>query len=260
MSEKMNPTERFSGLAENYALYRPDYPDEAIDYIIEKGKLDKSSTVADIGCGTGISSRLLAARGISVVGIEPNPDMLAQARQHAQEFDTAAQQGQLEFREGKAEATGLADASVDLVLSAQAFHWFDKEKALKEFHRLLKYGSYCALMWNERDELGEFTRSYGDLIRLLSDAASVEVPRGRAGYALLACDLFEEGMVKEFMHQQTLTEEGLLGRAFSTSYVPRSGENRIKLEEELKALFDRFAQGGTVSLQYVTSIYLARKY
>ena len=259
MSERMRPTERFSGLSENYALYRPDYPDEAIDFLIEKGNLDQSSLVADIGCGTGISTRLIAERGVSVIGIEPNQEMLSRALEQAEQFNQT-HGNKLEFRQAKAEETGLADGSIDLLLSAQAFHWFDKEKALKEFHRLLKYDCYCALMWNERDETDEFTRSYGDLLRSLTDAASVEIPRGRAGYALLASDLFEEGMVKEFLHHQTLTRDGLLGRAFSTSYVPRTGENRDKLEVELKALFDRSEKKGAISLHYVTSIYLARKY
>lgn len=275
MTTNKEPTDRFTGLAIAYALHRPSYPVEAIDYIVESCGLSDKSLVVDVGCGTGISSRLFAERGIPVVGVEPNADMRKQANDSLLSDDSAKSKpgsdaksnpgnqanlaSKLEFQEGTAEATGIGNAQADVVLAAQAFHWFDKEKALKEFYRILKVGGHCILVWNERDESDEFTRKYGAIIRGNSEAAKVELMRGRAGYALLETDLFEDGRVREFFNEQTVDEEGLLGRAFSTSYTPKEGEAARKLEENLRALFKECATRGSVTIRYATSVYSACK-
>src|SRR6516164_6308773 len=94
-----NPTGRFTGLAENYAKYRLSYPAAAIDFILTHCALGPHSHLADVGCGTGISSRLFAERGILVIGIDPNDEMRSRAEQ--------AQVGNalLTYRQGSAEAT-----------------------------------------------------------------------------------------------------------------------------------------------------------
>ena len=102
-----DPTERFTGLAESYAQYRPTYPAQLFDALAEKACLMPGSLVADIGCGTGISSRLMAERGWRVIGIEPNRDMLNQAQQTHSEG--------VEYRWARAEETQLGDASVHAV-------------------------------------------------------------------------------------------------------------------------------------------------
>ena len=79
---RSNPTGRFTGLSDLYAKYRPGYPDEALDFIIERCGLDGTTTLVDVGCGTGISSRLFAARGVPVIGIEPNDEMHLLASSH----------------------------------------------------------------------------------------------------------------------------------------------------------------------------------
>jgi ubiquinone/menaquinone biosynthesis C-methylase UbiE len=117
-----DPTARFTGLAEVYAQGRPGYPPEAVDFVLATCHLGSGSVVVDVGCGTGISSRLFAARGLRVIGIEPNADMRARA---------SAERGSVvEYHDGRAEATGLPQESADAVLSAQAFHWFEPEPAL----------------------------------------------------------------------------------------------------------------------------------
>src|SRR5437868_1659935 len=143
MSET-KPTERFTKLAAAYAQNRPTYPVEAIDAIVEKCSLKVGQVVVDVGCGTGISSRLFAEIGMNVIGIEPNEQMrkTAESEPHAN----------ISYRDGTGEATGLPDTSADLVLAAQAFHWFESEKALAEFSRVLKPAGHAVLMWNERDE------------------------------------------------------------------------------------------------------------
>src|SRR5947209_1203613 len=136
---RFNPTARFSGLSDVYARNRPDYPAAAIDHIIGVCGLGGDALLVDVGSGTGISTRLFAARGVKVVGVEPNDEMRGRA-----EVEAGAR-----YVKGTAEATGLPDECAAAVLAAQAFHWFDKPAALREFHRLLRPGGWAVLMWNE---------------------------------------------------------------------------------------------------------------
>src|SRR5262245_6225019 len=143
-----NPQGRFTGLAELYAQCRPDYPEKAVDFIVAHSGLAAGSLLVDVGCGTGISSRPFVQRGIQVIGIEPNADMRARAVAEPVPAGCPAP----EYRAGQAEATGLPDACAAVVLTAQAFHWFERDTALREFRRILKPGGWTVLVWNERDE------------------------------------------------------------------------------------------------------------
>jgi SAM-dependent methyltransferase len=252
---RLNPTGRFTGLASAYAKYRPDYPAEALDYICSHCGLGSDSVVVDVGCGTGISSRLFAARGLQVIGIEPNAEMRATAE------PAQVPQGvpRPQYHDGRAEATGLPEQSADAVVAAQAFHWFEPEAALREFHRLLKPGGWAILLWNERDESDPFTAAYGAVIRSARDAASVEMPRGKAGEPLLHSPLFEDAQRVSFPNQQTVDQEELLGRAFSASYAPREPAQSAEFAAALRAAFARFQQQGKVVIRYETSVYLGRR-
>ncbi len=252
----MKPTERFSGLADLYAAARPSYPREAVDFILSSCNLSPSSIIADVGCGTGISTRLFAERGVHVIGIEPNADMRRQAE--AQNNESASARC-IEYRDGTAESTGMEDGSVDAVLSAQAFHWFNSDKALAEFHRILKPGCFVILMWNERNESDNFTRGYGNLFRLIPETAAVEMRRGNAGVPLLESKRFKESSQTNFNNDQNLNLELLIGRAFSASYAPRDGIAADALRDGLIELFKSFESEGTVTLRYTTSVFLGHK-
>lgn len=250
-----NPVGRFDGRADVYARHRPDYPAAAIEYIIGVCGLGGQSLLVDVGSGTGISARQFAAGGIPVLGIEPNDQMRAQAEQ----AELPAGVPSLSYQPGRAEATGLPDASADGVLAAQAFHWFDVEPTLREFERILRPGGWVALMWNERDETDAFTRAYGDIIRTSPDTTLVEGTRVRSGEVLMHSALFHRAQRTEFGHSQVADEEGLLGRALSTSYVPREPAAREQMMVQLRTLFASSQQDGQVRLQYRTTVYLAQK-
>ena len=103
--EGRDPTARFTGLANLYAQSRPAYPREAVDFVLATCHFGPGSVLVDVGCGTGISSRLFAARSLHVIGIEPNDEMRARA---------LAEHGPaVEYWDGRAESTGLPAASAD---------------------------------------------------------------------------------------------------------------------------------------------------
>jgi SAM-dependent methyltransferase len=250
-----NSTGRFSGLEDLYARHRPSYPAEAVDYIVRRCGLNGTTTLVDIGCGTGISTRLFAERGIPVIGVEPNDSMRAKA-----EAEPASSGGPSpDYRKGTAEATGLAAGSVAAVLAAQAFHWFNAVAALSEFHRVLRPGGHAVLMWNERDRSDSFTAAYGAVVRSVPGAAAVEVPRGRAGEAILHSPLFTDADLTTFTNSQELDEEGLIGRSLSASYAPREPLAVATFTAALREVFRAHQQEGRVVLRYVTSVYVGRR-
>jgi SAM-dependent methyltransferase len=129
----------FDRAADVYDRARPEYPDEAVDWLVPPG----ARTVLDLGAGTGKLTRALAARGLDVIAVDPSPKMLEQL--------SASLPGAI-VHEGTAEDIPLADASVDAVLVAQAWHWVDQDVALLSVARVLKPGGTLALVWNFRDE------------------------------------------------------------------------------------------------------------
>ncbi|HTM58127.1 MAG TPA: class I SAM-dependent methyltransferase [Candidatus Udaeobacter sp.] len=244
---EMNPTLRFSDRAADYVRYRPDYPAAAIDAILEG--LATPVVAADVGAGTGISARLLADRGVRVIAIEPNAEMRA----------AAGDDPRIEWRDGTAEATGLADSSVDLVLSAQAFHWFREQPALAEFARILRTRGRLALMWNNRDDEDPLTRGYIEAIRAVSGEHPAEMREFDPG-VISVSGRFAPPRVETFPHAQTLDRDGLIGRAASASYVPKSGQPFERLIGLLDHLFNRYRDArGIVVLRYVTHVYLAER-
>src|SRR5512138_2362812 len=124
-----NPVGRFTSRVEDYLRYRPSYPTEIMKNLSEDCGLTDGSVVADIGSGTGFLSRLLLDAGCEVYGVEPNPRMRDAAEEYLQSFP------RFHSIAGSAEDTTLPAASVDAVTAAQAFHWFDTERARHEFIR-----------------------------------------------------------------------------------------------------------------------------
>lgn len=244
---QMNPRSRFTSRADDYAKYRPSYPDGVIDRLVAELDNADNAIAADIGAGTGISSRLLADRGIRVMAIEPNAAMKQVAQSHPL----------VEFVDGNAEQTKLPDASVDLVTCFQAFHWFNPEPTLKEFARILKPKGKLAAVWNNRDRHDEFTREYSLLTKKASNNNS-ELRHGTERY-LSDTPWFDPVRHLTFPYQQALDAKALVGRAMSTSYIPQSGKECDRFVKELEQLHQNYQDDrGLVYLQYQTSLYLTR--
>jgi SAM-dependent methyltransferase len=246
-----DPTRRFSSRVENYVKYRPGYPRAVLELLAGECGLTPESVVADVGSGTGILSELFLRNGNRVHGVEPNREM-----REAGERLLAAYPDFVSV-EGRAEATTLADASVDFVTAGQAFHWFDAASAHREFARVLRPGGWAVLVWNNRRTGG--TPFLEDYERLLLDYGTDyrEVSVGYAEPASIAT-LFgpNEFRAKTFDNEQVFDFDGLRGRLTSSSYVPEPGHpNFAPLMRELEAVFRRYADGGRVVVTYDTKVF-----
>lgn len=263
MSERLhtkNPTGRFSDRAADYVKYRPSYPAAAIDAVLDGvgGRAGTRETLfaADVGAGTGISAALLAGRGVRVVAIEPNAGMREAGLAYSRELDGGER---IEWRDATAEATGLADASVDLVLCAQSYHWFEPVAACREFGRVLRPGGRLALMWNDADESQPVSRGYYDLVRAASDGVGPTSHQTVAKAPHVEAPFADDRLRQmHFRNEQRLDAAGLIGRAMSASYVPKEGPEAERLVEGLRRLHaEHVGADGCVGLVYGVWVYLA---
>lgn len=244
---QMNPLERFSDRAENYAKYRPSYPAEAIAAILSDLGDPTQLVAADVGAGTGISARLLAEQGVQVWAIEPNLAMQQAATPHAR----------VQFHTGTAEETHLPNASVDLVTCFQAFHWFDADRALPEFCRILKPTGRLAVVWNSRDLTDDFTQNYSQIVQQLSHQHPAE-QRLVAEAPLLSTPNFVNLTRPTFPYRQAMDLPELIGRAQSVSYIPQDAQTQQQLRAALETLHQRWQDDrGWVYLTYLTRLFLA---
>jgi len=247
----INPTQRFTGRASEYARYRPRYPQALFDHLFSIGVLEQGSVVADIGSGTGIFSEPLLERGLVVYGVEPNQEMRREAEARLARFPDFISV------DGRAESTTLQDESVDLVAAAQAYHWFDLDKAREEFSRILRRGGHACIVYNERAECASpLAKDYEALFETCSGKDKRNRERDRE-----PIELFGDGgcLVFEFANRQELDLEGILGRTFSVSYMPLKGEDGYnQVVKEVTSIFHRHQRNGRVDLHYRTQCYCGR--
>ena len=246
----MKNTERFSNRVDNYVKYRPHYPDAVVDCLEENAGLSKNKLVADIGAGTGISSLPFLKRGYHLIAVEPNPEMRAVAEQLKKQFPN------YEVKNGTAEETGLEKGSVDLIISGQAFHWFNPSVARKEFQRIARPQAYVALIWNERDISHPFVRTYEELLEKFGTDYK---EKGQKIVRSEQIDTFFAGSIYQefrFENSQYFDFIGLKGRLLSSSYIPVDGPEYEQMLMELKNVFDEFHQEGMVKFNYITRVYL----
>jgi len=249
-----DPTKRFSDRVDNYVKYRPGYPDEVIAFLQKECDLSSNSVIADIGSGTGIFTKLLLDKGYKVYAVEPNADM----RQAAKEYLGVNEN--FIPTDGSAEATNLPSNRIDLIVCAQAFHWFNNEKTQSEFKRILTADGDAALIWNNRlADADDFSVAYESLLK--QDSIDYNKVNHRNISDIDFKAFFRDGEYKavKYPNVQVFDEEGFLGRAFSSSYVPAEGTaSGEKFREILKDIFARYNKNGKVSFHYQTEIYLGK--
>jgi len=262
-----DPTTRFSDRVSDYERFRPGYPAQLLASLRASVGLDPTQRVADVGAGTGKLAELFLDHGNEVFAVEPNAEMRATGERRL------GQRRSFHSLAGRAEATGLASASVDLVVVGQAFHWFDADAARAEFLRVLRPPARVALVWNDRRRATGFMAGYEalvarhgtdyarvrhdrigeDLIARFFEGARPRSPRGAGGAAGAGW------RVERLSLQQRLDLEGLLGRLHSSSYLPAAGATGCAaLRSDAERLFDGYARRGSVVVEYETRIYSGR--
>jgi len=224
-----------------------------IDLLAHECGLTSDSIVADIGSGTGFLSELFLKNGNRVFGVEPNAPMREASERllsHYSKFTSI---------DGSAEATTLTDKSVDLITAAQAFHWFDRDKAKSEFVRILKLNGWVVLMWNERRiDSTPFLRAYEEL--LLKYGTDYKEVRHENVYEQIAA-FFAPGKFKlvSFDNPQTFDFDGARGRLLSSSYVPAPGDqNFAAMLDEMRAIFNAYQDGGAITFEYDSRVYFGQ--
>jgi SAM-dependent methyltransferase len=240
-------TDRFSKRADAYARARPSYPQATLAILRAHHGLKPGAVVADIGSGTGIFTRRLIDFGAKVFAVEPNADMRAEAERTLAGFTSI---------DARAEATTLAPASVDLIVAAQAFHWFDVAAARIEHARILRPGAHAALVWNDRDLASNaFLREYE---RILTEyCPAYPALQGKADTPDKFDAYFGKGHWTKHTspNSQSLDRELLVARVMSSSYAPSAESGgQAALVQALEACFDRYAENGAVVIPYLTTV------
>ena len=249
----LNPTLRFSNRVENYRKYRPGYPSEIIPLLQAQCGLTRNCVIADLGSGTGLFSEIFLKNGNTVFGVEPNAEMREAGEQILAGYPN------FESVDGTAEATTLADHSLDFAVAGQAFHWFDRKKARPEFARILKPAGWVVLTWNGyRVESSQMMAAYQSLVaKYGTDYSEVQ----REVVSIDVESFYAPGHCKcaRFSFRQRFDYEGLEGRLLSSSYAPEPGHPRYDaMLRDLRAVFDANKENGQVNFDYETEVYYGR--
>ena len=246
-------TSRFSDRVDNYVRYRPGYPEQALQVLKKECGLTPNQVMADVASGTGIWTRVLLGNGNRVYGVEPNAEMRKAGERFLAEFP------RFTSVTGTAEATTLADEAVEFVTAAQAGHWFDRERARREFVRILKPGGWLVLLWNERvTDSTPFLREYEELLLTYgTDYAEVR----HEGTTDEVHQFFDPAGFQErvFDLRQELDCAGIEGRLLSSSYAPGpSHANYQAMLSDVRRIFERHAVGGQAAFDYKTRVYVGQ--
>jgi ubiquinone/menaquinone biosynthesis C-methylase UbiE len=243
----------FTGLAGDYARFRPGYAPQVTTAILNYTARDAANLdAADIGAGTGIWTRILAARGLhSVVAVEPNDDMRAQGIETSRDTNIV-------WRKGSAEDTGLPDRSADLVSMASSLHWADFDKACDEFHRILRPGGVFVALWNPR-----FIEANPLLVEIEAQIERLKpgirrVSSGRSGMTERLTNMlsgkpqFTEVLYLEGRHFLHQTPEQYIGAWRSVNDL------QVQLGPELFLQFLDFAEDRIAGLTAIETTYVTR--
>jgi SAM-dependent methyltransferase len=242
---ELHPATRGFAAAGVYERGRPDYPAAAIARIASRLELRRGRTVLDLAAGTGKLTRLLLPSGANLIALEPVREMRSQLERQVPGVATIA---------GTAERIPLADGYVDAVTVGQAFHWFKRDDALREIHRVLRPGAGLALIWNARDERHPLQAALSEII----DPLEGDTPRRKqANWKTLLEEsgLFERSERSLFDHVQEVDEQGLVERLLSISFIAAAPEAvRADVEARVRAVA-REAEH-PLRLPYMTELYI----
>ena len=246
MSVNRTAAEGFGRAAAAYERGRPGYPQAAIDWMVDQLGITPVSTVVDLGAGTGKFSRMMRFTGARVIAIEPVAAMRVELTRAAPD---------VEVLDGSAEAISCADASVDVVTAAQAFHWFAGPVALNEIHRVLRPAGGLGLIWNRRDKRDPLQAAIDAIIRpYRAEAPTHERDPWRE--PMMVSALFRRAGERQFSHEQTVDIERLVDRVLSISFIATLPEDeRATVRDQVRATVDHTP----ITLPYLTDVFLFRR-
>ena len=238
----------FDRAAADYERARPGYPARIVEILEQDFELGSGATVCDLAAGTGKLTRLLVGRGWNVVAVEPVPGMRAKL---AEAVPVAA------VLDGIAESIRLPDRSMDAVTVAQAFHWFDSDRALTEILRVLRPGGGLAIVFNRRDEREPWVAAMSRIITWHQRTAARYQSIDWAG--LLGGVGFGPVDHAATEWSQPITRELLASRVRSISYIAASSAaEQQRYVSEVLALVDGLDE--PFDLPYVTDVWWARSW
>jgi ubiquinone/menaquinone biosynthesis C-methylase UbiE len=210
--------------------------------------IGRGADVLDLAAGTGKLTRQLVPAGARLIAVEPVEGMRQKLAETVPDVTVL---------DGTAERIPLGDGAVDTVVCAQAFHWFDGERALPEIHRVLRPGGGLGLLWNVRDETVDWERHLSVLLKRHESNA----PRKRWGRwrdAFEQTELFSPLEERRFEHRQEGDPETILARVASISFVAAlPDDERAAFLDEVRALVE--PHGPSLVMHYRTEVYWCRR-
>jgi SAM-dependent methyltransferase len=240
----------FDRAAAEYERARPSYPADAVDHVVDRLGIGAGRRVLDLAAGTGKFTRLLVPSGAELVAVEPVAGMRGQLQSVI---------AGIEVHVGTAEAIPLDDESVDAVVCAQAFHWFDGSQALAEIGRVLRPGGGLAVVFNLRDDSVDWVRRLSEITGV-DQAPRPHHDRSRAEFATQVAAHGGYGPVEvaTFRNRQEMTEDLLVDRVASQSYVgAMADDERTRLLDQVRDLartHEQLAGRDSFELPYDTEV------
>jgi len=256
MTQSLHPSAQkgFSLGAELYQQVRPNYPQEIVVWLQDRLKIGESSTVIDLGSGTGKFLPYLIQTGAKVLAVEPINEMLKQLQQSYP---------YIECFQSSADSLPFKNASIDRVLCAQSFHWFANQLSLSDIHRVLKPSGHLGLIWNQRDINVDWVQALADEIAPFEG----DTPRyhsGRWKEVFDDQDLFKLNSLQTFqlIHSGTV-EQVVSKRLLSTSFIaampyPKQQQFKAKFEQIVFDFTGRSPQD-QIDFPYITYAYHFQK-
>ena len=202
--------EGFGREAETYERVRPSYPADAVAWLVDGLGLEPGRVVLDVAAGTGKFTRLLVPSGATVLAAEPVDGMRRRF--------LAAVPG-VPVIGAVAEALPVARGALDAITVAQAFHWFDADRAFDEFARVLQLGGRVGLIWNARDRSSDWVNEVWSIMDRVEKRAPWRDHEHWRDSALGARSAFGPLHAETFRHEQSISPEGVVDRIASVSHV-----------------------------------------
>jgi ubiquinone/menaquinone biosynthesis C-methylase UbiE len=242
----------FGEKARTYSMYRWDYAEHAIADILRISGVTGSSTVADIGSGTGILTKHFTLLAKKIYAVEPSVGMRREAERLLGREPTFVSV------DGIAEKTTLPDSSVDLILMAQSIHWFRQKYAIPEFRRILRADGWIAVLWSPPIGETELNSAMKDLLqRHAQPVRAVPEQKEEELVELYLAD--EDRFYTSYENSRIEDREEFVGALCSISCAPNPGTpEQERFIAEADAIFDRFSKDGAVEVRFYTRLVMGR--